>query len=100
MNYDCITVSFVLDIISELNEEEAGEAQHKYTDKFVTVERLGLFGPRLTLSGIQRVFNSLKNMNEHCLVSELIRYHVFCAVYPRVHHRVTLIYLLVICIYT
>ena len=67
---DCITVSFVLDIISELNEEEAGEAQHKYTDKFVTVERLGLFGPRPTLSGIQRVFNSLKN--EHCLVSELI----------------------------
>ena len=67
---DCITVSFVLDIISELNEEEAGEVQHKYTDKFVTVERLGLFGPRRTLSGIQRVFNSLKN--EHCLVSELI----------------------------
>ena len=69
-NVDCITVSFVLDIISELNEEEAGEAQHKYTDKFVTVERLGLSGPHLILSGIQRVFNSL--INEHCLVSELI----------------------------
>ena len=66
---DCIGVSFVLDIISELNKEEAGEAQHKYTDTFFTVKRLGLVGPRLTLSGIQPVCNSLKN--EHCLVSLL-----------------------------
>ena len=66
---DCIGVSFVLDIISELNKEEAGEAQHKYTDTFFTVKSLGLVGPHLTLSGIQPVCNSLKN--EHCLVSLL-----------------------------
>ena len=66
---DCIGVSFVLDIISELNKEEAGEAQHKCSDKFVTVEELELSESQLTLSGIQRVCNSLNN--EHCLVSEL-----------------------------
>ena len=65
----CVGASFLLDIISELNKEEAGEAQHKYTDTFFTVKRLGLVGPHLTLSGIQRVCNSLKN--EHCLVSLL-----------------------------
>ena len=65
----CVEASFLLDIISELNKEEAGEAQHKYTDTFFTVKRLGLVGPHLTLSGIQRVCNSLKN--EHCLVSLL-----------------------------
>ena len=66
---DCIGVSFVLDIISELNKEEAGEAQHKCSDKFVTVEELKLSESQLTLSGIQRVCNSLNN--EHCLMPEL-----------------------------
>ena len=66
---DCIGVTFVLDIISELNKEEAGEAQRKCSDKFVTVKELKLSGSHLTLSGIQRVCNSLNN--EHCLVSEL-----------------------------
>ena len=65
----CIGVSFVLDIISELNKEEAGEAQHKCSDKFGTVQKLELRRSQLTLSGIQRVCNSLNN--EHCLVSEL-----------------------------
>ena len=65
----CVEASFLLDIISELNKEEAGEAQHKYTDTFFTVKSLGLVGPHLTLSGIQPVCNSLKN--EHCLVSLL-----------------------------
>ena len=65
----CVEASFLLDIISELNKEEAGEAQHKCSDKFVTVEELKLSESQLTLSGIQRVCNSLNN--EHCLVSEL-----------------------------
>ena len=65
----CVEASFLLDIISELNKEEAGEAQHKCSDKFVTVKELELHGSQLTLSGIQRVCNSLNN--EHCLVCEL-----------------------------
>ena len=73
---DCpIGVSFVLDIISELNKEEAGEAQHKCSDKFVTVKELHLCGSQLTLSGIQRVCNSLNN--EHCLVSELVLFYIY-----------------------
>ncbi|XP_022797577.1 NACHT, LRR and PYD domains-containing protein 14-like [Stylophora pistillata] len=67
---DCIALSFVLEIISELNKEKAGEAQHKCSDKFVPVKELGLFNSHLTMSGIQRVCNSL--INEHSLVSELI----------------------------
>ena len=66
---DYIGVSFVLDIISELNKEEAGEAQLKCSDKFVTVKKLELYESQLTLSGVQRLCNSLNN--EHCLVSEL-----------------------------
>ena len=66
---DCIGVSFVLDIISELNKEEAGEAQNKCSDKFVTVQKLKLRKSQLTHSGIQRLYDSLNN--EHCLVCEL-----------------------------
>ena len=65
---DYFGVSFVLDIISELNKEEGGEARLKFSDKFVTVRKLELEKSRLTLSGMQRLFNSLNN--EHCLVSE------------------------------
>ena len=64
---DCIGASFVLDIISELNKEEAGEAQRKCSDKFVTVKELELRRSQLTRSEIQRLYNSLNN--EHCLVS-------------------------------
>ena len=71
----CIGVSFVLDIISELNKEEAGEAQHKCSDKFVTVKELQLSRSQLTLSGIQRVCNSLNN--EHCLVCELNLVYIY-----------------------
>ena len=66
---DYIGVSFVLDSISELNKEEAGEAQHKCSDKFVTPKKLELRNSHLPLSGMQRVYNSLNN--EHCLVPEL-----------------------------
>nr|XP_058973981.1 NACHT, LRR and PYD domains-containing protein 12-like [Pocillopora verrucosa] len=72
---DCIGVSFVLDIISELNKEEAGEAQRKCSDEFVTVQKLELWKSQLTLSGIQRVCNSLNN--EHCLVSELALFYIY-----------------------
>ena len=73
----CIGVSFVLDIISELNKEEAGEAQHKCSDKFVKVKKVGLSGPQLTRSGIQRVCNSLNN--KHCLVSKLNLLDIYLA---------------------
>ncbi|XP_022810408.1 NACHT, LRR and PYD domains-containing protein 9-like [Stylophora pistillata] len=66
---DSIALSFVLDIISELNKEEAGETQHKCSDKFVSVRELRLIESHLTMSGMQRVCNSL--INEHSLVSEL-----------------------------
>ena len=72
---DYTDASFVLDIISELNKEEAGEAQHKCSDKFVTVKELELSKSQLTLSGIQRVCNSLNN--EHCLVCELNLVYIY-----------------------
>ena len=72
---DYIGVSFVLDIISELNKEEAGEAQLKCSDKFVTVKQLELSRSQLRLSGIERLCNSL--LNEHCFVSELTLFEVY-----------------------
>ena len=66
---DCIGVSFVLDIISELNKEEAEKAQWKRSYNLVTVKRLDLQLSQLTLSAIQRLCNSLNN--EHCHVSYL-----------------------------
>ena len=66
---NCIEASFVLDTVTELNREEAGEAQHKCADKFVTVKKLELKRSQLTLYGLQRLCNSLNN--GHCLVSEL-----------------------------
>ena len=66
---DCIGISFVLDIISELNKEEAGEAQRKCSDKFVSVKKVELHQPLKKRSKIQLLFNSLNN--EHYLVSEL-----------------------------
>ena len=66
---DCIGVSFVLDIISELNKEEAGEAQLKCPDKFVTIKKLEISNSWLSLSRILRIFNSLNI--EYCPVTEL-----------------------------
>ena len=65
---DYIGLSFVLDIISELNKERAQETQRKRS-KFVKVDRLDLQLSQLTRSGIQRLCNSLNN--EHCRVSNL-----------------------------
>ena len=72
---DYTGVSFVLDIISELNKEEAGEAQLKCSDKLVTVKKIELRESRLRLSGIQRVCNSVTD--EHCLVSELKLFEIY-----------------------
>ena len=66
---DYIGISFVLDIISELNKEEAGEAQRKCSDKFVPAKKVELHQPLEKRSKIQLLFNSLNN--EHYLVSEL-----------------------------
>ena len=71
---DCIGVSFVLDIISEINKEEAGEAQHKCSDKFVTVKNLRVIRSSLSLSGRQRLCKSLSN--EHFRVSELVLFNI------------------------
>ena len=83
---DYIGVSFVLDIISELNKEKAGgafvldiipelnkegaeEEQCKRSYNLVTVERVYLELSQLTRSAIQRLCNSLNN--EYCHVSYL-----------------------------
>ena len=66
---DYIGVSFVLDIISELNKEGAEEEQCKRSYNLVTVERLDLQLSQLTRSAIQRLCNSLNN--EYCHVSYL-----------------------------
>ncbi|KAL9965332.1 hypothetical protein ACROYT_G029120 [Oculina patagonica] len=54
---DCIAVSFLLDVISELNE------------KSFNVNSLAIYESALTLSGIKRICESLEK--EHCAITEL-----------------------------
>jgi len=66
---DCIAISFLLDVFSALNEEEATTVQHQRSELSFTVNRLEIFHSSLTLSGIKRVCESLEK--EHCPVTEL-----------------------------
>ena len=59
---DCIAVSFLLDVISELNEEERSEQS-------IHVNSLKIMVSTLTLSGISRICQSLEK--EHCAITEL-----------------------------
>ena len=67
---DCIAVSFLLDVISELNEEEATTAQHERSEQSFNVNSLEICDSPLTLSGIKRICASLEK--EHCAITELI----------------------------
>ena len=66
---DCIAISFLLDVLSALNEEEATTAQHQRSEHSFTVRSLSIARSSLTLSGIKRICKSLKN--ECCPVTEL-----------------------------
>ncbi|KAL9965346.1 hypothetical protein ACROYT_G029135 [Oculina patagonica] len=66
---DCIAISFLLDVISELNEEEAATAQHERSEQSFNVNSLAIIESALTLSGIKRICKSLKK--EHCAVTKL-----------------------------
>ena len=66
---DCIAVSFLLDVISELNEEEATTAQHELSEQSLYVNSLTIYSSPLTLPGIKRICESLER--EHCAITEL-----------------------------
>ncbi|KAL9965331.1 hypothetical protein ACROYT_G029119 [Oculina patagonica] len=66
---DCIAVSFLLDVISELNEEEATTAQHERSKQSFIVNSL-IFQSALTLSGLKRICESLEK--EHCAIDDLL----------------------------
>ncbi|KAL9965349.1 hypothetical protein ACROYT_G029138 [Oculina patagonica] len=67
---DCIAVSFLLDVISELNEEEAATAQHERSEQSFNVNSLKIAESALTLSGIKQICESLQK--EHCDITELL----------------------------
>ena len=52
---DCIAISFLLDVLSGLNEEEATTAQHQRLEQSFTVNSLTIIDSSLTLSGIKRI---------------------------------------------
>jgi len=66
---DGIAISFLLDVFSALNEEEATTAQHQRSEQSFTVNRLEIFNSSPTLSGIKRLCESLAK--EHCPITEL-----------------------------
>ncbi|KAL9965334.1 hypothetical protein ACROYT_G029122 [Oculina patagonica] len=71
----CIAISFLLDVISELNEEEAATAQHERSKQSFNVNSLAIIESALTLSGIKRICKSLEK--EHCAVTELLLWMAF-----------------------
>jgi len=70
----CIAISFLIDVFSALNEEEAAIAQHQRSEQSFAVKRLEIFNSTLTLSGIKRLCESLEK--EHCPITELNIFYV------------------------
>ena len=62
---DCITVSFLLDVFSELNEEATKEHQ-PFSEKPFVVTKLTIYSSNLTQCGIRRICKSLEK--EYCSV--------------------------------
>ena len=63
---DCIAISFLLDVFTALNEEEATTAQHQRTEQCFAVS---IRASSLTLSGLKRIVESLEK--ESCSVTRL-----------------------------
>jgi len=55
---DCIAVSFLLDVLGELNEE-ATKIHQPFTEQPLSVKKLSISGSILTQSGIRRICKSL-----------------------------------------
>ena len=66
---DCIAISFLLDVFSALNEEQATTAQHQRSKQSFTVNSLRIAFSSLTLSGVKRIVESLEK--ESCSVTIL-----------------------------
>ena len=66
---DCITISFLLDVFSALNDEEATTTQHQRSEQSFTVNSLNITKSSLTLSGLKRIVESLEK--ESCPVTRL-----------------------------
>jgi len=71
---DCIAISFLLDVFSALNEEEATTAQHQRSEQSFAVNRLDISCSSLTLSGIKRLCESLEK--EYCPVTKIYFFQV------------------------
>ena len=66
---DCVAISFLLDVFSALNEEEATTAQHQRSEQSFTINSLKIRNASLTLSGVKRIVEILEK--ESCSVTIL-----------------------------
>ena len=66
---DCIAISFLLDVFTALNEEDGTTAQHQRSEQSFTVNSLIIRNSSLTLSGVERIVESLEK--ESCPVTIL-----------------------------
>ena len=57
---DSIAISFLFDVFTALNEEQATTAQHQRTEQCFAVNTLSIRWSSLTLSGVKRIVESLK----------------------------------------
>ncbi len=70
---DCIAVSFLLDVISALNEERAETRLETFPGQSFVVDRLKIIFAELTQSAVRRICNSLEK--DFCAVTELELFH-------------------------
>ena len=71
---DCIAISFLLDVFTALNEEEATTAQHQRSEQSFTVNSLNINRSSVTPSGLKRIVESLEK--ESCSITILEFFYV------------------------
>ena len=66
---DCTAVSFLLDVVSALNTEEAAVKKQTISEYPRALRKLVIFGSYLTQSGVQRIFKTLEK--DFCAITNL-----------------------------
>ena len=72
---DCTAVSFLLDVISALNAEEAAAKKQTISEHSRAASELTIRTSYLTQSGVQRIFKTLEK--DFCSITDLVLFNCF-----------------------
>ena len=70
---DCTAVSFLLDVISALNAEEAAAKKQTISEHSLAASELAIYVSYLTQSGVQRIFKTLEK--DFCSITDLVLFN-------------------------